>query len=52
MDEHIENIISLLETAIETEDWELVADAKNLLENDDFDNFIDDPLEGPDNLAF
>ena len=52
MDEYIENIISLLETAIEMEDWELVIEAKNFLENDDFDEFIDDPMENPDKLAF
>ena len=52
MDEYIENIISLLETAIESQDWEIVTEAKNLLENDNFDNFIDDQLEDPDNLAF
>ena len=32
MNEHIENIINLLETAIENEEWELVVEAKNLLE--------------------
>ena len=44
MDEHIENIISLLETAIEIEDWELVSEAKNLLENEEFEDFVDDDL--------
>jgi hypothetical protein len=44
MTEHMENIISLLETAIEIEDWELVVEAKNLLENEEFDEFVDDDL--------
>jgi hypothetical protein len=44
MTEHMENIISLLETAIEMEDWELVVEAKNLLENEEFDEFVDDDL--------
>ena len=52
MDEYIENAINLLETAIELEEWELVIEAKNLLENEDFNEFIDDPLEGPDKLSY
>jgi len=52
MDEHIENIVSLLETAIESEEWDLVLEAKNLLENENFNEFIDDPLEGPDKLSY
>ena len=52
MSEHIENIISLLEAAIENEDWELVVESKNLLENEEFEDFIDDPLEAPDKLSY
>ena len=44
MSEHIENIISLLETAIENEEWELVSEAKNLLENEEFEDFVDDNI--------
>ena len=44
MDGHIQNIVSLLEDAIEAEDWELVSEAKNLLENKEFDEFVDDDL--------
>tara|TARA_Y100001963_G_scaffold104225_1_gene143616 strand:+ start:843 stop:977 length:135 start_codon:yes stop_codon:yes gene_type:complete len=41
MDEHIQNAISLLEEALENEDWELIIEAKNLLENEEFKDFID-----------
>ena len=46
MEEHIQNVISLLETAIELEDWTLVVEAKNLLENEneEFEDFVDDDL--------
>ena len=44
MSEHIQNIISLLETALENEEWELVVEAKNLLENEEFKDFVDDDL--------
>ena len=33
MKEYIQNIIFILGEAIENEDWELVSEAKNLLEN-------------------
>ena len=44
MEEHIQNVISLLETAIELEEWALVVEAKNLLENEneEFEDFVDD----------
>ena len=44
MEEHIQNVISLLETAIELEEWTLVVEAKNLLENEneEFEDFVDD----------
>ena len=44
MEEYIQNIITLLDEAIENEDWELVLEAKNLLENEEFDEFVDDDL--------
>ena len=44
MEEHIQNVIDLLKEAIETEDWELVSEAKNLLENEEFEDFVDDDL--------
>ena len=44
MSEHTQNIISLLETAIENEEWELVVEAKNLLENEEFEDFVDDDI--------
>ena len=44
MDQHIENIICLLETAIEMEEWGLVVEAKNLLENEEFEDFVDEDL--------
>ena len=44
MDDHIENIICLLETAIEMEEWGLVIEAKNLLENEEFKDFVDDGI--------
>tara|TARA_Y100000114_G_C11543368_1_gene223701 strand:+ start:96 stop:254 length:159 start_codon:yes stop_codon:yes gene_type:complete len=52
MDEQRQNIISLLEEAIDNQEWELVVEVKNLLENDNFDEFIDDPLESPDKLSY
>tara|TARA_R100000234_G_C4889842_1_gene130964 strand:- start:469 stop:609 length:141 start_codon:yes stop_codon:yes gene_type:complete len=45
MNEHIENIINLLETAIENEEWELVVEAKNFLENQEFDKYVDDEFD-------
>ena len=42
MEEHIKNIIMMLEDAIDNEDWTLVIEAKNLLENEEFEDFVDD----------
>ena len=44
MEEHIQNVIDLLKEAIETEDWGLVVEAKNHLENEEFEDFVDDDL--------
>ena len=44
MEEHIQNVIDLLKEAIENEDWELVSEAVNLLENEEFEDFVDDDL--------
>ena len=44
MKEYIQNIIFILGEAIENEDWELVSEAKNLLENEEFEDFVDDDL--------
>ena len=44
MEEHIQNVIELLKEAIETEDWALVSEAINKLENAEFDEFVDDDL--------
>ena len=44
MEEHIQNIISLLKEAIETEDWALVSESVNQLENQEFEDFVDDDL--------
>jgi len=44
MEEHIKNIILMLEDAIDNEDWTLVVEAKNLLENEEFKDFVDDDL--------
>ena len=44
MEEHIQNVIDLLKEAIENEDWELVSEAVNQLENEEFDEFVDDDL--------
>ena len=41
MEEHIQNVIDLLKEAIETEDWELVSEAVNQLENEEFSEFED-----------
>ena len=41
MDEHIHNIVDLLREAINTEDWELVSEATNQLENVQFSEFED-----------
>ena len=41
MEEHIQNVINLLKEAIESEDWELVSEAVNQLENEEFDEFVD-----------
>ena len=38
MKEYIQNIIFILGEAIENEDWELVSEAKNLLENEEFED--------------
>ena len=35
MKEHIQNVLDLLKEAIETEDWTLVSEATNHLENED-----------------
>ena len=34
----------MLEDAIDNEDWTLVIEAKNLLENEEFEDFVDDDL--------
>ena len=44
MNEHIQNIIFILHEALENEDWELVSEAKNLLENEEFEDFVDDDI--------
>ncbi len=44
MKEYIQNIIFILGEAIENEDWELVSEAKNLLENEEFEDFVDDDI--------
>ena len=44
MDEHIQNVVDLLKEAVETEDWELVSEAVNQLENEEFEDFVDDDL--------
>ena len=44
MEEHIQNVIDLLKEAIETEDWELVSESVNQLENEEFEDFVDDDL--------
>tara|TARA_B100000700_G_C14658211_1_gene675145 strand:+ start:171 stop:311 length:141 start_codon:yes stop_codon:yes gene_type:complete len=44
MEEHIQNVIDLLKEAIENEDWELVSEAVNQLENEEFEDFVDDDL--------
>ena len=44
MEEHIQNVVDLLNEAIETEDWALVSEAVNQLENEEFEDFIDDDL--------
>ena len=41
MEEHIQNVIDLLKEAIENEDWELVSEAVNQLENEEFEDFVD-----------
>ena len=41
MEEHIQNVVELLKEAIETEDWELVSEATNKLENVEFKEFED-----------
>ena len=42
MEEHIQNVIDLLKEAIETEDWELVSESVNQLENEEFEDFVDE----------
>ena len=44
MKEYIQNIIFILGEAIENEDWELVSEAKNLLENGEFEDFVDNDI--------
>ena len=44
MEEHIQNVIDLLKEAIEIEDWELVSEVVNQLENEEFEDFVDDDL--------
>ena len=41
MEEHIQNVVNLLNEAIEAEDWELVSEATNQLENVEFKEFED-----------
>ena len=42
MEEHIQNVLDLLKEAIEIEDWALVSEAINHLENEDsFESFED-----------
>ena len=44
MEEFIQNAVELLKEAIENEDWELVSEAVNQLENEEFEDFVDDDL--------
>ena len=44
MEEYIQNAVDLLQEAIEIEDWSLVSEAKNLLENEEFEDFVDEDL--------
>ena len=41
MEEQIQNVLDLLKEAIESEDWELVSEAANQLENTEFKEFED-----------
>ena len=41
MEEHIQNVVNLLKEAVEAEDWELVTEAANQLENAEFKEFED-----------
>ena len=41
MEEHIQNVVNLLNEAIEAEDWTLVSEATNKLENAEFKEFED-----------
>jgi len=42
MEAYIQNVIDLLNDAIENEDWSLITEAKNLLESEDsFEEFED-----------
>ena len=44
MSEQLQNIIFILDEALENEDWELVSEAKNLLENEEFEDFVDNDI--------
>ena len=41
MEEHIQNAVELLKEAIEIEDWTLISEAINKLENAEFKEFED-----------
>ena len=41
MEEHIQNVVNLLNEAIEAEDWTLVSEATSQLENVEFKEFED-----------
>ena len=41
MEENIQNVVDLLKEAIESEDWTLVSEATNQLENTEFSEFED-----------
>ena len=42
MEEHIQNIVELLKESIENEDWSLVSESINQLENIELPEFDDD----------
>ena len=47
MEAYIQNVIDLLNDAIENEDWSLITEAKNLLESEDsFEEFEDLDYQG------
>ena len=41
MEEHIQNVVNLLNEAIQAEDWELVSEAASQLEDVEFKEFED-----------